>query len=328
MLAYDARWIGTHGIGRFASEIAIRLPIDLHFSKRGNPAKIFSSSELGAWVRKSCANCLYSPGYIPPSGTSIPFVFTIHDLNHIDVPYNSSMLKRFYYQHVIFPGIHMAHRIVTVSEYSKKRILDWSGCVPEKVVVACNGVSDAFKEQGNRALPGYPYLFCCSNRKEHKNEARLLYAFKLSGLHKQLKLVFTGFADKASSEKVIEHGLSDCVVYIGKIEESDLASWYRGAIATVFPSLYEGFGLPVIESMACGTPVVTSCTTSLPEVGGDAALYVDPISLESIAHGIVTVIDDSALREDMKKRGLLRAAEFTWERAARSVGEAIAGLLD
>jgi glycosyltransferase involved in cell wall biosynthesis len=328
MLAFDARWIGANGIGRFASEIAIRLPIDMRFSKQGNPANFLSSFELGTWVRKTCAKCLYSPGYIPPSGTSIPFVFTIHDLNHIDVSHNSSMLKRFFYQHVIYPGIHKAHRIVTVSEYSKKRIVDWAGCVHEKVVVACNGVSDVFIEHGNRALPGYPYLFCCSNRKGHKNEARLLEAFKLSGLHKHLKLVFTGFADKASSEKVIELGLSDSVVYIGKIEESDLAAWYRGAIATIFPSLYEGFGLPVIESMACGTPVVTSSTTSLPEVGGDAALYVDPISLESIAHGIVTVIDDSALREDMKKRGLLQAAEFTWERAARSVGEAIEGLLD
>lgn len=328
MLAFDARWVGAHGIGRFAAEIAKRFPFDVYYSNNGNPVSVLSSFELGVWARKSGVKGIYSPGYIPPSVKAIPYVFTIHDMNHIDVSYNSNRLKRFYYHNVILPGIHRAYRIVTVSHYSKQRIVEWSGCAPEKVIVACNGVSEAFTEHGNRATPGYTYLFCCSNRKRHKNEMRLLEAFKLSGLYRQMKLVFTGSVDDVSSAKITSLGLSDCVVFTGKIEESDLASWYRGAVATVFPSLYEGFGLPVIESMACGTPVVTSTTTSLPEVGGDAAFYVDPLSLDSIVYGIITVVHDRALQEHMKKRGMLRASEFTWDRAACSVGSTLAGMLD
>jgi len=328
MLAYDARWIGSHGIGRFASEIADRIHFDAYFENKGNPASVLSSFELGVWVRKSGTKALYSPGYIPPSGITIPFVFTIHDLNHIDVSYNSSRLKRLYYRQVILPGVHRAKRVITVSEYSKQRIIEWSGCSPEKIVVACNGVSQAFIDKGYSMSPGYPYLFCCSNRKGHKNEARLLEAFKLSGLYLQMKLVFTGLADDASFVKIEELGLNDRVVYTGKIKEIDLAAWYRGAVATVFPSLYEGFGLPVIESMACGTPVVTSDTTSLPEVGGIAALYVDPLSVESIAHGISTVVHDSALREDMKMRGMHHVAQFTWDRAVSSVRSTLEGLID
>lgn len=319
MLAYDARWIGQHGIGRFATEIAERLSFDLHFTKQANPSSIFSSFDLASWIRKSGATGLYSPGYIPPSGSGIPFVFTIHDLNHIDVSHNSSQLKRLYYQYVILPGVHRARHIITVSQYSKQRIVEWSGCVPEKVVVACNGVSAVFIEQGMQAKPGYPYLFCCSNRKGHKNEARLLEAFKSSRLNNEMKLVFTGTCDESSSAKITNLGLTDRVVFTGKISESDLAAWYRGAVATVFPSLYEGFGLPVIESMACGTPVVTSNTTSLPEVGGDAAIYVDPLSIDSIVHGMIRVVHDSSLRKNMQNRGIERAAMFTWDRAANVV---------
>jgi glycosyltransferase involved in cell wall biosynthesis len=319
MLAYDARWIGPHGIGRFATEIAERLSFDLHFTNQGNPASLFSSFELTSWVWQSCASGLYSPGFIPPSGSTIPFIFTIHDLNHIDVSHNSSKLKRLYYQYVILPGLHRARHIITVSQYSKQRIVEWSGCAPEKVVVACNGVSAVFIEQGDQSKPGYPYLFCCSNRKGHKNEIRLLEAFKSSGLCKEMKLVFTGVGDENSSAKITSLGLTDRVVFTGKIGESDLAAWYRGAVATVFPSLYEGFGLPVIESMACGTPVVTSTTTSLPEVGGDAAIYVDPLSIDSIVQGMIRVVHDSSLRENMRKRGIERAAMFTWARAATVV---------
>lgn len=325
---FDDRWIGLNGIGRFANEIAKLIPFELRFTYRENPTSIISFFKFTNNLKFSHAKGIYSPGYIPPFGTAIPFVFTIHDLNHIDVSHNSSFLKRFYYQHIILPGVHKAYRIVTVSEFSKQRIVEWSGCSPDKVVVACNGVSDAFTEHGNPAMPGYTYLFCCSNRKGHKNEARLLEAYKLSGLHKQMKLVFTGLPDETSSAFIAKLGLADHVVFTGRIDEPDLAAWYRGAIATVFPSLYEGFGLPVIESMACGTPVITSNSTSLPEVGGNAAYYVDPLSIESIAHGMTTVVNDTTLQHHMRTRGLERVKLFTWERAAQAVKNALEGMLD
>lgn len=325
--AYDARWIGLHGIGRFASEIAKRHHFGLQFTGRGNPAGMFSAFELGRWLKRTGAKGLYSPGYIPPIGSNIPYVFTIHDLNHLDVSHNSSMAKRLFYRTVILPGVHRAYRIVTVSEYAKKRIIAWSGCAPDKVMVSCNGVSEVFREDVKPAMPGYHYIFCCSNRKGHKNEVRLLEAFRLSALYNELKLVFTGEVDSNIAFRINKLNLNNAVVFTGKISEAELACWYSGAIATVFPSLYEGFGLPVIESMACGTPVVTSNITSLPEVGGDASIYVNPYSVESIASGIKQVVGDNALRNRMKEKGMQRASLFTWDRATENVQKALQGML-
>jgi glycosyltransferase involved in cell wall biosynthesis len=327
MLAYDARWMGSHGIGRFAAEIAQRIPFGLQFTEGKNPASMFSAFELGNWLRRSGRKGLYSPGYIPPIGTNVPFVFTIHDLNHLDVPHNSSRAKRLFYRTVILPGVHRAYRIVTVSEFAKQRIISWSGCTPDKVIVTCNGVSEVFLQYSEPIKLGYEYLFCCSNRKGHKNEDRLLAAFKLSALYKELKLVFTGDVDEKIAARINMLGLEASVVFTGRVSEAELAAWYRGAIATVFPSLYEGFGLPVIESMACGTPVVTSNTTSLPEVGGDAVLYVDPMSVESIAEGIKRIVGDNALRNRMQEMGKERVSFFTWERSEISVRNALTGMI-
>ena len=328
MYAFDARWLGLHGIGRFATELEKRVPFKVQFADERHPAGITSAIRLGHWLRQSGAKGLYSPGYIPPIGSRLPFVFTLHDLNHLDVPHNSSLAKRLFYSIVIRPAVDRAYRVVTVSEYSKQRIVEWAGCSEDKIKVACNGVSSAFREDAEPATPGYPYLFCCSNRKGHKNEGRLLAAFKASGLHRALKLVLTGAADENISLKIRALGIEDRVMFTGRISEEALAGWYRGAIATVFPSLYEGFGLPLIESMACGTPVVTSNTTSLPEVGGSAAIYVDPLSVESIAAGMTQVVEDDALRFKLKILGRDRAALFTWDRAAACVSEALIGMTD
>lgn len=327
MIAFDARWIGQHGIGRFASEIAKRLLFGFNYDDANNPAGMFSAFQLGRWLKYSDAKALYSPGYIPPVGVNIPYVFTIHDLNHLDISHNSSRAKRAYYRTVILPGLHRSCRIVTVSEFSKKQIIAWSGCSPDKIIVSCNGVSDTFNNYAKPASSAYSYLFCCSNRKGHKNEVRLLEAFKLSGVYNQLKLVFTGDSDRAINTKIKSLRLESAVVFAGKVSETKLAGLYRGAVATVFPSLYEGFGLPVIESMACGTPVVISNTTSLPEVGGDAALYVNPLSVEDISSKIKRIVGDNTLRKEMEQKGLERASLFTWDRASEMVQYAIQGML-
>jgi glycosyltransferase involved in cell wall biosynthesis len=328
MIAFDARWIGQHGIGRFAKEIHERILFGFNYDDDNNPTGMFSAFQLGSWLKRSGARALYSPGYIPPINANIPYVFTIHDLNHLEMPYNSSKSKRVYYSTVILPGLHRSYRIVTVSEYAKNRIIAWSGCSPEKIIVSCNGVSNTFNNYTKPAAPGYSYLFCCSNRKGHKNEARLLEAYSLSGVYNQMKLVFTGDADRNVKKIIKSLRLDSSVVFTGKVSENELAGWYRGAVATVFPSLYEGFGLPVIESMACGTPVVTSNTTSIPEVGGDAALYVNPLSVEDISSGIKKVVNDNSLRKQMEEKGLERASLFTWDRASKIVQNAIQGMLN
>lgn len=322
-IVFDARWIGSHGIGRFAQEISNRLNFTNNFHSKKNPAGLFSAIELGLWATPKKGKFIFSPSYIPPVFSSLPFAFTIHDLNHIDVRHNSSIFKRLYYRFIILPAIRRSCCVFTVSEFSKKRIIDWSGCAPDKIVVVGNGVSSDFNEQVLSNKPGYSYLFCCSNRKGHKNETRLLHAFKSCGLHTNIKLVFTGCPDKNTLKVIKNLQLEAAVRFTGKVTESDLASWYKGALVTIFPSLYEGFGLPLIESMACGTPVIASNTTSLPEVAGDAGYYVDPMNIESIATGIKTVVEDEALRTIMREKGLSRSKLFTWDRTARLIEDAL-----
>lgn len=325
-IAFDSRWIGQHGIGRFTTELQDRLNFTCLFDDPGHPASFSSSLRLGRWLAGSGARALYSPGYIPPSGSRLPFVFTIHDLNHIDVEHNSSTLKRLYYQLIIRPAIHRAEQVLTVSEFSRRRIVEWAGCDPERVTVVGNGVSDIFHAEVIPMEPGYAYFFCCSNRKGHKNEKRLVQAFKLSGLHRDCKLVFTGTADSALQQLILREGLQDQVLFTGHVRESELASWYRGAIATVFPSLYEGFGLPVAESMACGTPVITSEVSSMPEVGGDAALYIDPHDSDSISMAMLAVAGNTELSTQLCHRGMAQARNFTWDRTASLVGDVLARL--
>lgn len=326
-LGYDARWIGQHGIGRFASEINNRLKFDYQFKSSNSPTGIFSSVHLGRWLNSCKAKALYSPGYIPPSNTHLPFAFTIHDLNHLDVPHNSSISKKLYYKHIIKPAIYNSYRVLTVSEYSKKRILEWSECDPNKVHVVGNGVSDSFTIHATPMMPGYDYFFCCSNRKGHKNEERLIQAFSYSQLGRDTKLVFTGAEDESISTIIQKYRLENKVIFTGKVSESELAAWYKGAVATVFPSLYEGFGLPVIESMACGTPVIASNTTSLPEVGGNAAQYFDPLIIESISDAMTQIVSDAELRQTMRKLGLVQAEQFSWHKTAKLVSNALDGII-
>lgn len=326
-LGYDSRWIGQHGIGRFAAEINNRLVFDYHFNAESSPTDVFSSYYLGKWLKQSGAKALYSPGYIPPSGTNLPFSFTIHDLNHLDVPHNSSVLKKIYYKIVILPAIERASSILTVSEFSKKRIIEWSNCDERKVHVVGNGVSDTFYSEAPPMLPGYSYFFCCSNRKGHKNEQRLLLAFAHSKLGKDIKLVLTGNIDEKTHKAIVKYKLKNQVIFTGKVSEIELSAWYKGAIATVFPTLYEGFGLPIIESMACGTPVIASNTTSLPEVGGKSAHYFDPYSIESISTAMCKMASDSELRSTMRESGFHQAKKYSWDNTAELVKQAIAGMI-
>jgi glycosyltransferase involved in cell wall biosynthesis len=171
--------------------------------------------------------------------------------------------------------------------------------------------------------PGYPYLLYVGNRKPHKNLTRLLQGFGHSGPRRDLYLVLTGMPDAALNQLITALRLQDRVVYAGHLSEPELAAYYRGAVALVCPSLYEGFGLPPLEAMACGTPVVTSNCTALPEVVEEAAVLVDPYDVEAIAWGIQRVVDDQGLRQDLAHKGLIRAQQFTWEHTAARVWQVL-----
>jgi glycosyltransferase involved in cell wall biosynthesis len=228
-----------------------------------------------------------------------------------------------------------ATRVLTVSESSKRDIMRFFGTQPDKIDVIYNAYDDRFgveprEEDVVRVRERYQlhdeFVLYAGNVKPHKNLERLIEAFHLvrnRGLD-HLKLVLIG--DEISKYAALRRAvhrlqLHKYVRFLGYLPEETLAVMYRLAGVFVFPSLYEGFGLPPLEAMASGTPVVTSNVSSLPEVAGDAALLVDPYDPVAIADGIYRVLTDERLRREMRRKGLARAAQFSWETSARRVRE-------
>ncbi len=155
------------------------------------------------------------------------------------------------------------------------------------------------------------------SRKPHKNLPRLLRAYSIAGVRKDVRLVLSGEPDREITEEIDRLGLLGDVVFHELSADEPLSEAYRGAVAFVFPSLYEGFGLPPLEAMACGVPVLTSKVCSLPEVVGDAALLVNPIDVEEVADAIKRLVQDPPLRARLQERGLARASLFSWNETAR-----------
>jgi glycosyltransferase involved in cell wall biosynthesis len=321
MIYADQRWIGNHGIGRFARHLLPALeyrPLWL----ASNPAAPFDFWRLSRALSHLTPNDLFfSPGYNTPLLCPSPFIFTIHDLSHVYCPENSSPLIQLYYATIMKRACRRAATILTVSEFTRSQIVEWSGVPAEKVINVSCGVDAAYQPGGDQYAVPHPYLLCVSNRKPHKNEFRIIEAFAKAHLDAQIHLVFTGEPAEDLKRWIDRHTLTSRVDFLGVVPEEKLPSLYRGARALIFPSLYEGFALPVLEAMACGVPVVTSNVTAMPETAGDAALLVDPTSVEQISAAINQIVSDAALRSQLREKGLARAAQFSW---IKTVGRSLA----
>ena len=296
----DARWTGSHGIGRFAREVLERLPACERLESGPRPLSLADPLWLTGKVMARRPSVLFSPGFNPPPLCPVPFVFTIHDLIHIERPEVVTPAKRLYYRTIVKPACGCAFRVLTVSEHSRSRILAWSGLSPEQVVNVGNGVGHPFRQDGPAHQPGYPYILYVGNSRPHKNLGRLLEAFrKLARPDLRLVLAGTPGCEIASDE--------------------ELAALYRGARLLVLPSLAEGFGLPALEAMSCGTPAVVSRIPALEETVGDAGLFFDPLDSGDMARTIAAVLNDRGLRARMIAQGLDRAGRFSWDQVASRV---------
>jgi glycosyltransferase involved in cell wall biosynthesis len=324
---FDARWLGDHGIGRFAHQVYRSFPGLTPFDVPRRPFHPLDPWLLGSDLRSLSARRYFSAGYNSPAAWSGRFVFTLHDLNHLRVADNSNALKRAYYQYVIKPACHRADFVLTISEYARNEILDWSKAGAERIVNVGNGVGPPFCAEGARFQPGFPYFLYVGSQKANKNLPRLLQAYAQSGAKGEIRLVMTGQAEGPLSLEIQRLGLSQNVVFVGSKTTDELAELYRGALALMFPSLYEGFGMPPLEAMACGAPVLTSNVCAIPETVGDAALLIDPLSTEQIADGIRRLANDAGLRASLRERGLLRAAQSSWETTALRI-KAVLGALE
>ncbi len=277
------------------------------------------------------ADLLHEPHYVLPPLTRCRTVVTIHDCIHLRFPEYLPSRAAFAYAHAMIRlAARKADRVLTVSDASKRDILHYTGIAPEKVVVVHNGLdtrfaaapdAEAIDRVRQRFQLDHPFVLYVGNIKPHKNLERLIAAFASMRTDGPdgLKLVVIG--DETSKhpglrQAVHRHRLDKHVRFFGFQPAATLITFYRLARAFVFPSLYEGFGLPPLEAMANETPVVTSNLSSLPEVAGDAAVLVDPYDVASIADGIRRAVTDEPLRQELIARGRARAREFSWARAA------------
>ncbi|MBZ5583822.1 MAG: glycosyltransferase family 4 protein [Acidobacteriia bacterium] len=317
-LLSDARWIGLHGIGRFAAEVLRRLP--LHPQLKEGPRPLSPCDALWtAWqVRHRRPRAYFSPGFNPPPLCPAPLVFTIHDLLQIRAPEVATAAKRAYYAAIVGPACRRAFRVLTVSEHSRTQILEWTGLREDRVVNVGNGVGEPFVPDGERYDPGYRYILYAGNFRPHKNLARLFAAFR-DLPEPDLRLLLTGDPDTAILRSVEQFGVPGRTKFAGRISDAALARLYRGAELVVLPSLSEGFGLPALEAMACGAPVVASRAGALPEVVGPAGILVDPLETGEIRRGMERVLADAELRTAMKRAGIERARLFAWDDVAARV---------
>ncbi|HDZ9276482.1 TPA: glycosyltransferase family 4 protein [Klebsiella pneumoniae] len=315
----DSRWENYGGIGTFYSEIN-KINNYEDAKLRGKPMSPFDclSTTIQLFFRKN--GVFFLPGYIPPVFLKNNYIFTIHDLNHLDRPENSSLIKRLFYRTIVRRGCKKAKYVFTVSEFSRKKIIEWANISPEKVINVSNGVSHKFRPEGERSCYDFKYFLCVSNRKGHKNEIGLLEAFKKARIDKNVKLVFTGKKNDFIANKIIELNLEDRIVFTGFVHEDELPKIYRSAIGLVFVSFYEGFGLPVIEAQASGIPVITSNTTALCEIAGNGAILVNPYNKNEISDAIEKIYNnDNNICELLIEAGYINCANYTWSKTAERV---------
>jgi glycosyltransferase involved in cell wall biosynthesis len=268
--------------------------------------------------------------FIPPPLSPIGYVFTMHDLTMFHNPEFYSPLIRWRLNRSIGQGLSRSRVILCVSECVRQIGIRDFGLDPKRLTVVHHGVDPNFyprsTEWCRRLLAAEyridrPYALFVGQIKARKNIIRILQAFERvrAAGDSELSLILAGRRGRTSDgidETISRLRLADHVIELGHVRQEHLPELYSAAEMLVFPSLFEGFGFPVIEAMACGTPVVTSNVSALPEVAGRAALLVDPNSVEEIAGAMSRLRGDLDLQSVLRARGLERAKEFTWKRAA------------
>jgi glycosyltransferase involved in cell wall biosynthesis len=280
------------------------------------------------------SDLLWSPENIGPLGVK-RHVITVHDLAALDHPQWFHPAFVALYCLYLPRLVHQVERILTVSEYSRCRLLDRFSIAADRVTVIPCGIAQSFQpcsapivqQMKERYGITTPYVLSLGSLDPRKNLRTLLQAWKLLGkdLQQSLTLVIAGdknriFADPGYQDRL--HNLTG-VIFTGYFPEPDLPALYSGALCLVYPSLYEGFGLPPLEAMACGTTVITSETTSLPEVVGDAGILIDPTQPEAIAAAIQLLVQNPAYGHELGQNGLIQAQRFSWDRSAAAVDQVL-----
>ncbi|HLW67458.1 MAG TPA: glycosyltransferase family 1 protein [Gemmataceae bacterium] len=289
------------------------------------------------WVAMARELRRYQPdAYLCPLCTPLPpwqatenTVITLHDVKFMTNPETLNNPEVRIWRWLLLRGVRFVRKYITASEYAKGTIVDCLGVPSDMVRVIYHGIDTRLYNDRPRACPGEKfanlperYVILPAATWPYKNHVRLLQALALLRDRKQLKIhmVLTGFSTTAHHdvlECIEKHRLEEQVSWLGWVSAEELVYAYQHAQALVFPSLYEGFGLPIIEAMACGCPALCSKTTACGETAGGAALLFDPLQIEDMAQQIEIIWTDADSRRDLKQKGLAHAQEFACERMAQ-----------
>jgi glycosyltransferase involved in cell wall biosynthesis len=286
-----------------------------------------ASRRLAAIINAHALDVAHFPfGTVFPEGVSAAKVLTVHDLQHEFLPdlFSRRELRR---RRISYrTSISTADAVLAVSDFTRQTILDAYRIPPDAVAVIHQGYDEGLFAPASAGEPD-SYFFYPAATWPHKNHRRLLEAFSIVNAERpHFRLVLSGMAkqeDTQVSAQIRLLGLEKVVRRVGYVADEQLPALYGRAYAMVFPSLFEGFGIPLLEAMACGCPVITSNVTSIPEVAGDAALYFDPLDPVDIASKMLMVIDEQSVRGDLARRGALRVRRFSSDAVGRATLDAL-----
>ncbi len=317
--ARDAAGAQLRGWGVYTKELVRALAAERGFDLEpvthggAGPELLFEQAGLARVLRRSGASLVHAPNCFLPLRRPCPGVVTVHDLAFERYPEDFSRRTGWKYRFFTPRSVRSAERVICVSEHTRADTIERYGADPDRTRVVLSSPS---LPVGDAPPPAGPYLLAVGDLRRKKNLVRLVQAFRAAraeGL--EHRLILAGL-DTGSGEEIRAAAGDAPVELPGFVTDAELDALIRGADALAYPSLYEGFGLAVVEALVRGTPVVASGTTALPEAGGDAAEYFDPLDSDDIADTLLRVLGSAERRAAMRERGFARVAKLSWERTA------------
>lgn len=310
-------------------------PLGPNFCLRSLPLRrAWTHARLGPELALRPPDVVFVPAHVIPLTRPRAAVVTIHDLGYLAFPEAHTARRRLELHLTTLWSVRAARQVIAISGATRDDLIRHYRADPARISVVHHGLSAGFSPLDDasqivaaraRYGIGASYFLYVGTVQPRKNLERLIEAFAQADIP-GVELVIAGkrgWLTERIERRAGELGVTGRVRFIGYLPDEDLPALLSGALAFVFPSLYEGFGMPVLEAMACGAPVLTACTSALPEVAGDAAILIDPADVDAIAAGLTRLAGDAELRGELRLRGLARAASFSWERCARETIEVL-----
>jgi len=279
-------------------------------------------------LKKHHIDLLWSPDGFCSLRSSVPQIATIHDLNFEHYPKDLPWLVSRYFRFFFPKFARKAKRILTVSNFSKQDIIQTYGISSTKIFVVYNGISDEFRELSSEEISetrqqytnGKPYFLFVGSLHPRKNIQRLVQAFsEFSRVNSEIDLVIVGNAMWRQEAFNLSKETKTRVHFLGHLSTSELSHVTGAAFALSYVPYFEGFGIPLVEAMRCGVPIISADTSCLPEIAGDAAIYCDPFSTSDIAKKMNELAKDETLHSSLSKNAISRSGHFSWDRAAEEV---------